>query len=99
MQFLRTLFWIVLVVLAMLFAFANWTPVAVNLGDYVIETKLPVLLLLAFLVGLLPGVILSAATRWRMRRRLADAHRSFEEERAIAAAEPAPVPAPPIVSP
>lgn len=94
MQFLRTLFWIVLVVLAMLFSFANWTPVAVNFGDFVVETKLPVLLLLAFLTGFLPGIALHAATRWRMRRRLADAQRSLDETRASLTAEPATDPLP-----
>lgn len=71
MSFLRTLFWIVVAVIAALFTFNNWTRVSINLWNgLILDTKLPVLLLIAFLLGLLPTLILWQATRWRLRRRI-----------------------------
>jgi uncharacterized integral membrane protein len=83
MQFLRTAFWVVLAIIIMIFSFANWTPVMINLwGGLQLETKLPLLVIVAFLAGSLPFWALHKATRWRMRRKLDDA------ERALAAAIP-----------
>jgi lipopolysaccharide assembly protein A len=71
MSFLRTLFWIVVAVIVALFCFNNWTRVSINLWNgLILDTKLPVLLFLAFLLGLMPTLILWQATRWRLRRRL-----------------------------
>lgn len=90
MQFLRTLFWVVLAVVAVIFAFNNWTLVTVNLwAGLRADAKLPVLLFIAFLIGLVPTYVLHRATRWSLRRRLDTAERSLVELRA--AAEPAPV--------
>lgn len=89
MQFLKTAFWVVLAVAVALFCKANYVPVTVKLwGDLVMETKLPVLIVGAFLFGALPFWIFARATRWRMRKRLQSA------ERALASAT-APIPAPP----
>ncbi|HEX8445278.1 MAG TPA: LapA family protein [Sphingomonas sp.] len=89
MQFLRTLFWVVVAVVAVIFATKNWTTTQINLwGGIVADVKLPVLLLIAFLAGLLPPSILYLATRWRMRRRLDQAERTIAELR--------PVPMPPL---
>lgn len=76
MQFLRTLFWVVLAVIAAIFAFKNWTTVTINLwGGLQADAKLPALLGFAFLLGLLPTLLLYWATRWRYRRRLDQAER------------------------
>jgi uncharacterized integral membrane protein len=78
MQFLKTLFWIVVTVIAVAFAFKNWTSVEVLLwGNIVVEVKLPILLLAAFLLGMVPMFILHRATRWRLRRRLENAQRAL----------------------
>lgn len=69
MSFLKTLFWIVLAVTVALFSFANWTIVSVRLWDgLVMDIKLPVLLGFAFLLGLVPPLLLWQAARWRLRR-------------------------------
>jgi putative membrane protein len=82
MQFLRTLFWVVLAVVAVIFAVNNWTQVTVNLwGGLQADAKLPVLLLGAFLIGLVPMYLLHRATRWSLRRRLDSAERSLLELR------------------
>jgi hypothetical protein len=52
-------------------------------GGLVADTKLPVLLLAAFLLGAVPPLILYRATRWRLRRRLEQTERSLSEARAI----------------
>ncbi len=80
MQFLKTLFWIVLTVIAVAFAFKNWTPVQVLLwGNIVVDVKLPILLLTVFLLGLTPMFILHRATRWRLRRKLEHVQRALGE--------------------
>ncbi|MAP45371.1 MULTISPECIES: lipopolysaccharide assembly protein LapA domain-containing protein [Sphingobium] len=88
MQFLRTAFWVVIAVALAFFCMANYVPVTVRLwGDLVMETKLPVLLIGAFLLGALPFWIMARATRWRLKRRLSNT------ERALAAMATAPAPA------
>lgn len=80
MQFLRTVFWVVLAVVGVIFATANWTPVTVNLwSGMVLDTRLPVLMLVTFLLGLLPMLIVHRATRWSLRRRLDTANRALTE--------------------
>ncbi|OHC95687.1 MAG: hypothetical protein A3H25_15935 [Sphingomonadales bacterium RIFCSPLOWO2_12_FULL_63_15] len=87
MQFLRTAFWVVIAVALAFFCMANYVPVTVRLwGDLVMETKLPVLLIGAFLLGALPFWIMARATRWRLKRRL------DSTERALAAVTTPPAP-------
>ncbi len=71
MQFLKTLFWVVLAVVMVLFGHANWNMVTVNLwGGLQADVKLPVLVLGAFLIGFLPTFIFYRARMWSMKRRL-----------------------------
>jgi uncharacterized integral membrane protein len=92
MQFLRTAFWVVIAVALAFFCMANYVPVTVRLwGDMVMETKLPVLLIGAFLLGALPFWIMARATRWRMRRRLDSSERALAAATAAAAPPPAPL--------
>ena len=80
MQFLRTVFWVVIAVLGAVFALNNWTPVTVNLwSGLVLDTRLPVLMLATFLLGLVPMLIVYRATRWSMKRRLNNANRALTE--------------------
>lgn len=70
MQFLKTLFWVVLAVVLVLFAHANWNIVTLNLwGGLEADVKLPVLVIGAFLLGFLPTFILYRARLWSLRRR------------------------------
>jgi len=71
MQFLKTLFWVLVAVLVALFASRNWTPVTLNLwGDIQADIKIPVLLALMFLIGFLPTWILMRTRHWTMSRRV-----------------------------
>ena len=78
MQFLKTAFWVVLAVALALFCKANWVSVSVKLwGDMVADTKLPVLVVGAFLLGAIPFWIMARATRWRLKKRLESAERAL----------------------
>ena len=101
MQFLKTLFWVVLAVAAVIFAMRNWTPVTVNLwGGLLIEAKLPVLVFGAFLVGFLPTFGWHRAARWRFQRRLDSHERALADMRGIGEmASPAPIPSPSMETP
>lgn len=85
MHFLRTAFWVALAVMIVVFSVNNWTPVTVNLWDGLrMDTKLPVLVIGAFLLGCLPLWIYHRAMRWRLRRRLDTVERALSDNRAIA---------------
>jgi len=69
MQFLKTLFWVILAVVLVLFARANWEPVTLNLwGGLQADIKKPILILAAFLLGLLPTLLIHRARTWSIRR-------------------------------
>ena len=71
MQFLKTLFWVLIAVVVALFASRNWTDVTLNLwGDIQADIKLPVLLLIVFLIGVLPTWLILRARIWSLRRRI-----------------------------
>ena len=71
MQFLKTLFWVALAIILVLFARGNWHPVTLRLwGGLELDVKLPVLLLAMFLLGFLPMFILHRARLWGLNRRL-----------------------------
>ncbi|MEO7635008.1 MAG: LapA family protein [Sphingomicrobium sp.] len=71
MQFLKTLFWVLLAVLLALFASRNWAPVTLNLwGDIQADIKIPLLLLIAFLIGLVPMWLAMRARLWSADRRI-----------------------------
>lgn len=91
MQFLKTLVLIMIAVVFVVFAYNNWQAVTVDLwGGLELVTKLPVLLLLTFLAGVLPVWAYHRTAIWRLRRRLA----TLEANQARAAVAPSPVPTP-----
>jgi len=76
MNFLRTLFWVVVAVSLAIFATRNWTDVTINLwGNIQADVKLPVLILLAFLIGFLPPFLILRGRIWALKRKLALAER------------------------
>jgi lipopolysaccharide assembly protein A len=82
MQFLKTLFWVLIAVIAVLFGTRNWADVTLNLwGDIQADIKIPLLLLIVFLLGFLPTWLIMRARIWSWKRRL----EALERQRAVVA--------------
>jgi lipopolysaccharide assembly protein A len=93
MQFLKTLLWVTFLVGLTVFAINNWVPVTVSLwGGLRLDTKLPALVILSFLLGFLPLFILHRMTTWRMKRRIA----TLESNQRLSATGSAIASAPPV---
>ena len=76
MNFLKTLFWVVVAVFLAIFATRNWADVTINLwGNIQADVKLPVLIFLAFLIGFLPPFLILRGRIWALKRKLALAER------------------------
>jgi len=76
MNFLKTLFWVVVAVWLAIFANRNWADVTINLwGNIQADVKLPVLILLTFLLGFLPPFLILRGRIWGLKRKLALAER------------------------
>ncbi|GLR47382.1 hypothetical protein [Sphingomonas astaxanthinifaciens] len=72
MQFLRTLFWVILAVFVAIIARNNWSDITINLwGSLQADIKLPLLVLIAALIGFLPTYLWMRAKLWSAERRLA----------------------------
>lgn len=72
MQFLRTLFWVVIAVFVAIMSRNNWSDVTLNLwGSLQADIKLPLLLGLVFLLGFLPPFLVLRARVWRLKRKIA----------------------------
>lgn len=99
MGILRTIIWVVLTAILVIFAMANWIPVTVTIWPgQVLDTKLPVLIFAAFAIGTLPMWIALRTTRWSLKRRLDSSERQLSDMRALANRPVEPVPAP-VVAP
>ena len=71
MYFLKTLLWVILIITLIIFAVHNWVPVSIKLwGDLLLDTKLPMLVIVSFIVGFLPLWLWHRAQHWRMKRRI-----------------------------
>ena len=82
MQFLKTLFWVLLAVVVALFASRNWSNMTLNLwGDIQADIKTPILLLIVFLLGFLPTWLIMRARIWGLDRRI----EALDRNRAAAA--------------
>ena len=87
MNFLRTIFWVVIAVSLAILANRNWTDVTINLwGNLQADVKLPVLLAFVFLIAFLPTFFILRGQLWSVKRKLAIAERPT----VLAPASPAP---------
>ena len=78
MHFLKTLFWVLVAVVVILFASRNWAPVTLNLwGDIQADVKLPLLLIVVFLIAFLPTWLILRARIWTLKRRIEALDRSL----------------------
>ena len=72
MKIVRTIVWVLLLVGLAIFSFANWDPtVTVRIWQgIVVDTKIPAIVIVAFLVGFVPMSLLNRATNWQSRRKI-----------------------------
>ncbi|MGB3752977.1 MAG: DUF1049 domain-containing protein [Parerythrobacter sp.] len=71
MQIFRTLIWVLILVILLAFSAFNWKPVEVQIWDnLVLETKVPALVIVSFLLGLIPMWLIYRGTKWRLSRRI-----------------------------
>jgi uncharacterized integral membrane protein len=90
MQFLKTLFWVALTVILVLWAKANWFNVELKLwGGLVADVKLPVVIFTAFFLGLVPTLVVHHARIWSLKRKMEPAATIVSVPAAPAAAAPA----------
>jgi hypothetical protein len=79
----------------MLFSFLNWKPVEITLWDeFIVETKVPALVILAFLMGLVPMWLYHRSVKWGQNRRIRSLENSIKSNaltRQSEAATPTPV--------
>lgn len=72
MQIVRTIVWVLVLAALLAFSMVNWEPVEVTIWtDLIVETKIPALVIVAFLLGLLPMWLVHRGVRWRLERRIA----------------------------
>lgn len=95
MQIMRTIVWIVILVALLAFSFFNWKPVEVTIWEnLVLETKVPALVIVSFLLGLVPTWLWSRGVRWSLQRKINSLETAARTNAATAAsARPAPAPA------
>ena len=96
MKIVRTIVWVLLLTALLVFSAFNWNPVEVKIWEgLVLETKLPALVVIAFLIGLVPMWLLYRASRWNYDRRI----QALENAARNAAMTPVPAPPPPVAEP
>jgi len=71
MQFLKTLFWMVVAVSIAIFATRNWRDVTIDLwGPLAADIKLPLLMAVMVVLGWLPTWLILRSRLWHVRRKL-----------------------------
>jgi uncharacterized integral membrane protein len=78
-KILRTIFWVLAAAGFLIFAVYNWQPVELQLWqNLVLETKVPVLTILAFMAGFLPMWAVHRSVVWQMGRRIRSLENSLK---------------------
>lgn len=71
MQAVRTIVWVLALVALLAFSYLNWRPVEVAIWpSLVLETKIPALVVISFLLGLIPTWLVHRGVKWQMQRRI-----------------------------
>ncbi len=93
MKVVRTIVWILILVGLLAFSALNWKSVEVTLwSDLVLETKVPALVIVAFLLGLIPMWLVHRGVKWQQGRRIQSLENAVKSS-ALARHNPAPSPA------
>ena len=90
MQIIRTIVWVVILFAMLTFSFFNWDTVEVNLWEnLVLETKVPVRVIIAFLLGLVPMWLYHRSVKWSLSRRIRSLENSIKSTALAQRHEPA----------
>lgn len=91
MRVLRTIIWVLAAVGFLIFAIYNWQPVELTLWqNLVLETKVPVLALLAFAAGFVPLFAYHLSVKWGLNRRVRALETSLKNAAMARKVEPSP---------
>lgn len=100
MQFLKTLFWVIVAVALMIFGWANNVTVTVKLwANLLVDVKLWLLVIGPFLLGFVPTWIFHRISLWQERRATSLAAQRAMMMPVVVQPEPVPVAAPPSAKP
>lgn len=95
MQIVRTIVWVLILFGLLVFSFFNWDPVEVKLWDnLVLETKVPVLVIVAFLLGLVPMWLYHRGAKWSLGRRINSLETAVRSNALSGRHSPSPSPTP-----
>ncbi|WOE73846.1 LapA family protein [Alterisphingorhabdus coralli] len=84
MQFIKTLFWVLLVLLLAVFSINNWNDVSITIwSDTLLDTKLPMLIIGSFILGFLPMWLLYRGSVWRNKRRIASLESRLTSQQSV----------------
>ncbi|MFY8048322.1 MAG: hypothetical protein ACOVNS_05825 [Erythrobacter sp.] len=84
MKILRTIIWVLAAAAFMIFAIYNWQAVELTLWqNLVLETKVPVLVLLAFALGFVPLYAYHLSVKWALARRVRTLENSLKHSAAV----------------
>jgi uncharacterized integral membrane protein len=88
-KILRTIVWVLVALGFLIFAIYNWQPVELQLWqNLVLETKVPVLALVAFAAGFLPMWALHRSVVWGQNRRIRTLENSLKNNALAYRADP-----------
>ena len=90
MQIVRTIIWVLILFGILAFSFFNWETVEVTLWDNVVlETKIPALVIIAFILGLVPMWLYHRSVKWSLNRRIRSLENSVKSNALAQRHEPA----------
>ena len=90
MQIVRTIIWVALLVVFVAFTVLNWDKaLSVHIWPELIwDTRLPAVVVVSFLLGLIPMWMIHRGSKWRLQRRISNLEAAARN--AAVAAPPAP---------
>ncbi|MEO0462136.1 MAG: LapA family protein [Pseudomonadota bacterium] len=90
MQIVRTIIWVLIAAALVLFSVFNWKSAEVTIWDGIIwETRLPAVVIIAFLMGLVPMWLYHRGSKWSLNRRIRSLENSIKSNALARRHEPA----------
>ncbi|ATW05098.1 LapA family protein [Sphingorhabdus sp. YGSMI21] len=93
MQFIKILFWVLLLVATFIFWWTNEARASLDLGAAIVEARVSTFVVGAFLLGFVPTWLLLRGSKWRLLRRIKTLENAARPA-AVPTAAPNPTPAP-----